>query len=217
MQVNFSNQYLVNKFNSTTNYQTLKSQAVFKGLSKNIVDKVDLSSIYNRLNGIETISHKAFEQIAYCAEEAAKKGNVKPELLVEIMIRFVTGVENFRKNGESLSESCHKMAKKLYKEFAVNQKEKDAYRYRWNYLAKISSNVKETWIKKIVPEMEPTKKPIAFSYDDVRDMFEFLRKNWRHGNTAYRNVMHGKGLKGWMSYISEECFPSYYDVFNRKY
>jgi len=217
MITNPVNVNLINRFNSMANSQPLKPQVSFGSLPKKLADKVDISHVFDRLSGYENVSHKTFENIAYYAKEAAQKGNPKPQILVEIMVRFVSGVEDMNKQGVPFSECCHKMARQLYKEFGVNQHQKDTFNLRWDYLAKMGVKGDKPEFRRITPEMEPTKQPISFSYDDVRDMLEFLRKNWSRGDAAYRNVMHGRGLKGWLSYISEELFPNHYDEFFRKY
>ncbi len=170
-----------------------------------------------RLKLIPTVNHKNFFDLALNARINAAAGNEKPQMLVEMLVRFVTGVEELLKNGISFPKACLKMKRELCSDFAGNQRLKDTFTGRWEYLAKNGSHRHDAYVDNIKPLMESTKKKIAFTYTDVRDMLEFLRQNWKHGNAAYRQIMLGKGAKGWVKYLREELFPNHYDEFFRKY
>lgn len=177
----------------------------------------DMANVTERLKLIPTVKHKNFDELALAAQENAMHGNNKPQMLVEIMTRFVTGVEEMVQNGLSLPVAFKKNARQLYKDWAGNQYEKDTYTAHWEYLSKLTSKRHDGYTNSIKPLMGKTNQKIAFTYVDLRDMFEFLRQNWSRGNSAYRNIMMGKGPIGWAKYIREELFPNYYDEFFRKY
>lgn len=176
-----------------------------------------MEKVPERLKLISNLNHKNFSDIASAAQENAKNGNQKPQMLVEMMVRFVTGVEELTKNGISFSKACSKIKRELCFDFAGNQKLKNTFSERWNFLAKNGSRRHDNYVDSIKPNIEPTNKKISFTYTDVRDMLEFLRHNWSKGNAAYRQIMLGKGPKGWIKYLREEIFPNHYDEFFRKY
>ena len=176
-----------------------------------------MDTVSERLKLIPTVKNDKFENIANLAKDNALHGNEKPQMLVEMMVRFVTGVEELMKNGIKFPVACQKIKRELCFDFAGNQRLKNTYNNRWEFLAKEGSNRHDYYVDHINPNMDATKQKIAFSYTDVRDMLEFLRRNWKHGNAAYRQIMLGKGTKGWVKYLREELFPNHYDEFNRKY
>lgn len=175
-----------------------------------------MTNVSERLKLIPTVNHKNFFDIALHAQENAPI-NQKPQMLVEMMVRFVTGVEELTRNGINFSKACLKMKRELCADFAGNQRLQNTFSQRWDYLAKKGSNRADNFVDTIKPTIEPTNKKISFTYTDVRDMLEFLRKNWSKGNAAYRQIMLGKGTRGWLKYIREEMFPNHYDEFFRKY
>lgn len=177
----------------------------------------DMSSVSERLRLIPNINKGNFADIALKAQENAQNGNSKPQMLVEMMVRFVTGVDSRCKDGLGFHQACKKTARQLYSDFGRNQHKKDTFSERWDFLAKMGSSRKDGYTASIKPDMNPTAKPISFTYTDLRDMFEFLRKNWSRGSAAYRNIMIGKGPAGWLKYVREELFPNHYDEFFRKY
>ena len=176
-----------------------------------------MADVSERLKLIPNINKVNFADIAGKAQENAEKGNPKPQMLVEMMVRFVTGVDSLTKDGLRFHQACKKTARQLYSDFGRNQHKKDTFAERWDFLAKMGSSRKDGYTASIKPNMNPTSKPISFTYTDLRDMFEFLRKNWSQGNAAYRNIMIGKGPTGWLKYVREELFPNHYDEFFRKY
>lgn len=203
------------KINTLTNKHSNNSIS-FSGLRPNRT-VCNMLNVTERLKLIPTVKHKNFDELAILAQENALHGNNKPQMLVEIMTRFVTGVEEMIQNGLSLPVAFKKNARQLYKDWAGNQHEKNTYSNHWEYLSKLSTRRNDGFTNGIKPIMEKTDKKIAFTYVDLRDMFEFLRQNWSRGNAAYRNIMLGKGPIGWAKYLREELFPNHYDEFFRKY
>lgn len=195
---------------------TLASTPTFCGLRPRNIS-CSMETVSERLKLIPTVKHNNFSDIATKAQENALNGNPKPQMLVEIMVRFITGVEELTRNGIKFPKAVCKIKRELCADFAGNQKLKNTFAERWEYLAKGGSNRHDSYIESIKPTINPTDKKISFTYTDVRDMLEFLRKNWTRGNAAYRQVMMGKGTKGWLKYIREEFFPNHYDEFSRKY
>lgn len=201
------------KINTLANNQ---NNITFNGLRpRNIT--CNMYDVPERLKLIPTVNHKNFFDLAANARINATTGNGKPQMLVEMMVRFVSGVEELMRNGISFPTACVKLKRELCSDFAGNQHLKDTFSERWEYLAKNGSNRQDSYTNNIKPKIRPTDKKISFTYTDVRDMLEFLRKNWRHGNAAYRQIMLGKGPKGWIKYLREEIFPNHYDEFYRKY
>ena len=219
MSVSQINPYRLEKYLSSPKNTSLRNNVSFGSSSLVPIGNREILGMLKFLknNKFDNINFKSFEHISGCAQDVFDKGNIKPDLLVEMMTRFVLGVEDLNRNGEPFSEACRTVARRLYKKFGVNQKKDDTFKERWEYLAKMATKVHEPAFDRITPYIYPTKKPIAFTYTDIRDMFEFLRLNWKNGDAAYRNIMHGRGLKGWLSYMSEEFFPTYYDEFYGKH
>lgn len=204
------------KINMSSNNFYNRNSVSFSALRPNRT-VCDMLGVSERLKLIPNVKHSKFEDVAMRARENALHSNEKPQMLVEIMVRFVTSVEDMLKDGISLTTAFKKSTRQLYKDFGGNQHLKDTYSSRWDYLAKAGSNRHDGYVSSIKPNIEPTNKNISFTYTDVRDMLEFLRKNWSRGNAAYRNVMLGDGPMGWIKYLREELFPNHYDEFFRKY
>lgn len=189
----------------------------FKGVDKFYTSYA--SEVFGRLSKYSNVNHKAFEKIAFLADDIAKKGNSKPKMLVETMVKFVETVETSLEAGLSLTKACIQNSGILVKSGAENSTQKSkVFDTRWKYLAVQSVKAsKKDAFKSVTPldGMNPTTKKIVFTPYDERDMFEFLRKNWANGNAAYRNIKKGTGFTGWLKYMREEFFPQYWSMDDR--